>query len=433
MKTSRAWVLAGAAVALTAAVAFAQRVDPRRAATFAVGRAAGPAPTVRGDAHRDGLARAALPRGTLAVQWRYATGGGRIEQPPVVSSEAIVVVTTRGDVVWVPHDAGDDRRELARQSLGVTAVSSSAPTLLADGTVVVVAGSGAALAVGVDKTGLRFRTQLVGEVSGDELDAVTPLALDDGGVAVATTRELALLDSSGNVRLRAPLPEPLVGPLLASGDRIFGVSHAGVVYAWSPGGAGGLDATRVGSFQQSPNGAVQGGAVVASPDTLVAVVDDTRLMTLDLRRGLAVPLATFAHGGFVGPVAYRRGTAYAMAGTPGHTFVVGVDSSGRETARAPVASSALVLTDGGLPVFSVPPHVPVVVDDTGAVAFAAPEGPVGVIDPGGVVNSLDNLCVRPLRGGRGVTSLVSDGPGALVLTCVNGTVVRVVHGASGAP
>jgi len=441
MRAARAWMFAGSAVALTAAIAFAQRIDPRRASTLTIGQAAGPEPTVRGDARRDGLARAALPRGPLRVQWRYPTGGGQIEQPPVLSSEAIIVVTTRGDVVWVPYDAGQEHNELARQSIGIAGASSSPPALLADGTVVVVGGSGSALAVGVDKTGARFRTQLAGNVSGTEIDSVAPLALDDGGVAVATTAEIALLDASGNVRLRAPLPEPLVGPLLASGGRIFGVSHSGVVYAWSPGGAGGLDVTRVGSFQQSPSTTVQGGAVLASPDTLVAVVDDAqpggpsqpRLMTLDVRQGLAVPLASFQGGGFLGPVAFRRGVAYAMAGVPGHTYAVGVSSAGQEVLRVPVASSVLVMVDGGAPLFSVPPHVPVVVDDTGTIAFAAPEGAVGVVDPAGIVSSLDNVCIRPLRGGRGITSLVPGGPGALVLTCVNGTVVRIVHGAPDTP
>jgi len=439
VKTSRAWLLVGSAALLTAAVALAQRVDPRRATTLTVGRAAGPEPTVRGDGHRAGVARAALPRGPIRVSWRYATGGGQIEQPPVLSTEAIIVVTSHGDVVWVPHDAGDGHAEIARQSIGIAASSSSPPALLSDGTVVVVGGSGNALAVGVDKNGLRFRTQLAGSVSGSDIDAIAPLALDDGGVAVATNAEIALLDAAGNVRVRAPLPEPLVGPLLATGGaspsarRILAIARTGVVYSWSPGGASGLDVTRVGSFQQTPHGQVQGGAVLSSDDTLVAVVDDARLMTLDVRQGLAVPLATFQGGAFLGPVAFRSGVTYAMAGVPGHTYAVGVSSSGQEVLRVPVGASPIVTADGGVPLYEVPPHVPVIVDGTGTLAFAAPEGPVGVVDPAGVVSSIDNVCVRPLRGGRGVTSLVPGGPGALIATCVNGTVVRIVHGTPDTP
>ena len=54
---------------------------------------------------------------------------------------------------------------------------------------------------------MRFRTRLGGErvISG----RVSPLALDDGGVVVATATELTALDSEGNVRSKASLPEPL--------------------------------------------------------------------------------------------------------------------------------------------------------------------------------------------------------------------------------
>jgi hypothetical protein len=428
------WLFGGTALAvtITAAVAFAQRGDTRRPLTVVVGESAGPASTIRSDAHRDGLARAAFPRAPLHVDWRFSVGGGNIEQPPVVSNEAIIVVTTHGDVVWVPHDA-KDRNEIARQPIGIAATSSSAPALLSNGTVVVVGGSTDAIAVGVDKTGVRFRTQLQGAFPGESLDSVAPLALDDGGVAVATANEIALLDASGNVRVRAPIPEPLSGPLLASGGaapssrRIFAVSKTGVVYAWAPGGANGRDVSRVGSFQAP----VQGGAVMTSDDTLLAIVGDSRMMTLDVRQGLAVPLASFTGGGYLGPVAFRRGAAYAMAGVPGRTFAIGVDSSGQEVLRVPVATSTVVTADGGAPAFTVPPHVPVAVDDTGTLAFAAPEGPVGVVDPAGIVTSIDGVCTRTLRNGRGVTSLVSGGPGAFIVTCATASVVRIVHGQGG--
>jgi len=349
----------------------------------------------------------------------------------VVSAEAIIVVTTHGDVVWVPHDAHEGRPELGRQSIGIAAASTSAPALLSDGTVVVVGGSAEAVAVGVNKTGVVFRTQLSGAltVPANALDAIAPLALDDGGVALATSTEIALLDSAGNVRMRAPLPEAIVGPLLASGGaspssrRIFAVARTGVVYAWSPGGTNGRDVARIGSFQ----GEVAGGAVLASDDTLVAVVNDARLMTLDVHQGLAVPLATFAGGGYQGPVAFRHGVAYAMAGLPGHTYAVGVDSSGQEVLRVGIATSTATSVDGGLMPYTTPLHVPVIVDDSGTVAFASAEGPVGIVDAAGVVSSLDNLCTKSLRGGRGVTSLVSGGPGAFIVTCGSGNVIRINH------
>ena len=352
-----------------------------------------------------------------------------------MSRDAVIVVTSHGEVVWIPHDGRDGGAELRRQSIGIASASTTAPTLLSSGTVVVVGGSGEATAVGVDKSGVRFRTQLGGAGADmDGIDAVTPLALDDGGIAVATATEILLLDSSGNVRARASLPEPLSGPLLASGGatpssrRILAISRSGVVYAWSPGGTGGRDVTRVGSFQQKSDTRLQGGAVLATDDSLVAVVDDTRLMTLDLRQGLSVPLATFANGAYLGPVAFRHGVAYAMAGTSGRTFVVGVDTSnGQEVLRTQVATQTVTSADGG-PVFYVPPsHVPVAVDDTGTIAFAAPEGAIGVVDAAGVASTLDGLCsMRSLHSSRNVTSISSGGPGAFLVVC-NGAVMRIVH------
>ena len=424
----RAAVIAGAVgVVALAGLAFAQRMDARSPLTVVVGQPGGPAPTVRGDAHRDGLSKSAFPRAPIKVDWRVTVGGGQIEQPPVVTTEAIVVVTTHGDVVWLPHDSHEGRGEIARQALGIAATSSSPPTVASDGTVVVLGGSSEAIAVGVDKNGLRFRTQLAGGFPvSDPLEAVTPLALDDGGVVVATATEIAVLDASGNVRSRAALTEGLVGPLMAGGHpgRVFGVSKTGVVYAWAPGSR---DVARVGSFQ----GGVQGGAVMTSDDTLLAVVSEQRLMTLDVRQGLAVPLSTFAGGAYLGPVAFRRGTAFAMAGVPGRTFAIGVDSAGQEVLRVPVATSIITTADGGAPVFQVPQHVPVAIDDSGTLAFAAPDGPVGIVDPAGVVTSIDGICTRTLRNGRGVTSLVSDGPGAFIVTCASSNVVKIIHGSGG--
>jgi hypothetical protein len=416
---------AGAGVLAIAGIAFAQRMDARSPLTVVVGQVGGPAPTVRGDAHRDGLSKTAFPRAPIKVDWRVTVGGGQIEQPPVLTNEAIIVVTTHGDVVWLPHDSHEGRGEIARQTLGIAATSSSPPAVASDGTVVVVGGSSEAIVVGVDKNGLRFRTQLAGGFPvSDPIDAVAPLALDDGGVAIATSTEIALLDASGNVRSRAPLTEAFIGPLLAGGHRVYGISKTGVVYAWAPGSR---DVSRVGSFQ----GPVQGGAVMTSDDTLVAVVGDQRLMTLDVRQGLAVPLSTFAGGAYLGPIAFRRGTSFAMAGVPGRTFAIGIDSAGQEVLRVPVATSIIVATDAGAPIFQVPQHVPVAVDDTGTLAFATPDGPVGIVDPAGVVTSIDGVCTRTLRNGRAVTSLVAGGPGAFIVTCAAGHVVKIIHGSGG--
>ena len=254
---------------------------------------------------------------------------------------------------------------------------------------------------------------------------------------VATASELVLLDSAGNVRVRAPLAETIVGPLLASGGatpntrRIFAVSRSGVVFTWSPGGTSGRDVARVGSFPSGQGGGDElgGGAILTSDDTLLAVVHDSRLMTLDVRQGLAVPLATFPwRGAYLGPVAFRHGVAYSLAGLPGHTYAIGVDSTGQEVLRVPVGTSTAISADGGILSYVAPAHVPVLVDDTGTIAYAAPEGSVGIVDPAGVVTALDGVCQHTFsRASRAVTSVVSGGPGAFIVTCGTGKVVRITH------
>jgi len=416
VKRSHVWALGVVAACVTTAVALAQRSDPRRPTTLIVGPSPGLAATARGDAHRTGVVRSPLPRAPLHVDWRFSAGG--IDQPPVVTTDAVLAVSANGNVIAVGHDGA----EKWHQGLGVSSSTPSAPVLLSDGTIVVVAGSVDAIAVGVQKNGIRFRTPLVGSVN----PSLTPLAMDDGGVAVASEAELALLDASGNVRFRAPLPEAVAGPLLAStattGSRVLVTSKAtGVVFAWTPG----RDVARVGSF----GARVEGGAVLIDDNTLLAVVEGPRLMTLDLRQGLAVPLSTFTGGSYFWPPAFRRGVAYTMAGLPGRTFAVGVDSAGQEVLRVPVATALPVVGDAGAGPYVAPPHAPIVIDDTGTIGFAAPDGPVGVVDPAGIVSSVgETVCGRAFQNRRAVTSVSSGGPGVMLVTCGTGNLVRIIHG-----
>src|SRR2546427_8594832 len=66
-------ILAGA-VALVAAAAWGQRIDPKRPRTLIVGPPRGVAPVERVDAKRTGLAESPLPSGTLRVAWRRNIG-----------------------------------------------------------------------------------------------------------------------------------------------------------------------------------------------------------------------------------------------------------------------------------------------------------------------------------------------------------------------
>src|SRR5262249_1437343 len=73
------WILAIAAVLGAAAIvafgdADAQRVDPRRAASFVVGTPGGAMPMQRVDARRSGASKQPLPSGSLQVAWRKTIG-----------------------------------------------------------------------------------------------------------------------------------------------------------------------------------------------------------------------------------------------------------------------------------------------------------------------------------------------------------------------
>ena len=399
-------VLAIAATA--AAVALAQRVDPRRPQTVIVGTSPGPATTARVDAQRTGLSRTTLPRGPLKALWRKPLGAA-IEHAPLVTDDQIIIVTSRGEVQWLGLDGAEQAKVFL--ALGAT----GAPALLADGTVVVVTSGGEA--VGVRKSGLRFRVQLGGDRT---LTARTvSVALPDGGVGVATGGELSVLDAEGNVRARATAPEPPQGPLLTSEGRILFTSGTGVVYGW----LAGRDVTRLGGF----GGAVDGGMVLDGPRTALAVVDGSRLVSLDLQNGAPIPRISLPGGAFLGPPAVRGGVAYLLAMVPGRTFVVGIDGSGQEVLRTLVTSSlpAIPTGDAGA-ALTIPSHTGVLVDPTGTVAYAAPEGGLGIVDPAGVVAPVADPICRPSAKSGGVAGLAPAGNGTFIVACESGTVARIV-------
>ena len=406
-----AFVAAAAALACVAGLAVADKLDPRRPASFVVGTPRGVSPMPRVDVRRRAMSDQPLPR-IPHKQWNRSVGTRVVEHPPLVGDKGEIVVTTMGgEVSWLD----DHGVEVGHVMLG--AAGSGPPTLLADGTVVAVSTTGEA--IGATKAGVRFRTRLGGERAAGP-NAPAPLPLDDGGVVVATATELDALDADGNVRAKATLTEGLAGPLIALGGRVLATTVSGVVYGWTPG----REAVRVGSF----GGPTDGGAAALDDHTLVAVVDATRIVALDVDRGVSVPRAGPAPGFYLGPLAVRGSVVYGMLQTPTQTFVVGIDAAGQETLRAAVAQQSALAVDGGVAVLVVPAHTGVLVDASGTVAFATPEGGVGVVDPSGVVNlAAETPCARGYgRAGRGstVAGLTPAGAGGLIVACDSGGVFR---------
>lgn len=410
----RTLVLGALAFVCTASAgtyAVAQRVDARRPTTVVVGSAAGPAATLRVDAQRSGVAPVAFPKPPLKIDWRKPVGS-TIDQSPLAQGDNVVVLTGRGEIYW--H--GADGAETGKVFLGIGAAGS--PIILSDGTVVVVSSTGEV--VGARREGVvRFRVALGSDRTA--LLGSSPLALLDGGFVLAYGTDLLVLDGEGNVRSRTTAPEAPVGPLASADGRIYFASAAGVVYSWNAG----RDVVRVGSF----GGVLDGGMALEGSRTAYAIVDGSRLVALDLAKGVALPRATLALGGFLGPPAVRNGSASLMAAVPGRTFAMTIDGNGVETLRVPLTApslSFLTLGDGGTAVFTIPNHTGVLVDTTGAIAYASPEGVVGVIDATGVAQSLGETPCPKGGGSGGVTAILPAGPGALVVACRAGSIVRVV-------
>jgi hypothetical protein len=377
------------------------------------------------------------------VAWRRSVGPS-IEHAPLVTREGkILVLTGRSDLVELDGEG----TEQGRVALGGGPLGPG--SILSDGTVVTINTAGEA--VGVRGSGVRFRTRV-----GDRgmIVKVAPLALDDGGVVVANgvrgavadrfASEFAVLDAEGRVRSRARVPEQIVWPLVSTDHGIAGVSANGGIYLWSPGS----NPTRVASF----GGMLEGGAAAVDGNTLVGVVDAGRLVTVDLVHGVAKVSAVAGSGGagggaLLGPPSAVGGTLFAFEMTPASTRVVTVDRTGR-TATFPIAAFAPTLqADGTFAPLVAPVRTAMIVDASATVAFAGPDGHVGVALAGGMTELGEVICGRGappptpssaagaqgqghpaaagLRPSAGFAGMASVGPGVFLVACEAGSLLEV--------
>ena len=330
-----------------------------------------------------------------------------------------LVVGTRGEVVAISPE-GDERW---RVSTGAMTPGPSA--LLSDGTLVFADAAGEAVAVrdGVVRWRVRFGR-------GDAVHPA-PVPLDDGGVVVATTRDLAALDADGRERARVTLPEPAEAPLVAALGKIVAVATTGVVWAWTPGAP---EATRLGSF----GGPVDEAAGQIDDHTLVAIASvNTHQTAVDLVRGTTTPRAALPVGLWRGPPALRGDAATMILLGPTTELAVTVDAAGAETMRVPVATRRIVLgADGGLPVLTAVPHTAPIVDAAGTLAFATTDGAVGVL-AAGVLDVVPDACPPAFSSttravpAAPVAGLVPSGPGAFVAACRSGVLLSLVAAGGG--
>ncbi len=412
------WMGAATATLVFAAGALAQHFDTNHAHGFVVGPPDGASPMERVDARRSGFAATGLPAATLRMVWHRSIGQDTENAPLVASNGDVFLLGARGEVVVFDHDGVERRR------ISVGTGASGPGTFTSDGTLVFVNGAGEA--VGLRSDTLRYRTR-VGERGA--LVRAAPLPLDDGGVVVASGASMAALDSEGNVRARTTLPDVISQPLLPGQSGVLAVTATGAVYAWPPG----RDASRVGSFGT----AVDGPAVLASPHTLLAIVDGAQISALELSDGVAFTRAIAGAGVFLPPLALRGATSYGLELTPSSTLAVAIDPNGREVLRAVVATShAAALADGGAPLASWGSSS-TLVDPSGSFAFGTAEGLVGVLTATGAVETLgEPLCVRTRpssapggsgHGGQGFAGLAPAGRGAFLVACMSGQVSSIAE------
>ncbi len=343
----------------------AQRVDPEAPRTFVVGQATG-ARADRVDGSRRGRSLS-LPHGELHVAWRTAVGTA-VDHPALVDARGgSYVVGVHGDVVALTPEGAE------RWHVATGAAQPGPAALLSDDTVVFADAGGQALAVrdGAVRWRVRFARPDVGTAA--------PLPLDDGGVVVATTREIALLDVDGDERARAALPEPMVGSLIWAGGRVIAVGSAGTVWSW---GLGDAAPTRAGTF----GSAIDAGAALLSDDTLLAITTrDSALVAVDLRQGTTSVRATSRQSPWRGPVAIFGGLVFVLSAGPSGEQVSVVDPSGEERLHAILSARTASVVPGAADAGVVPsaPAGPTgpLVDSSGTLAFATRDGTIGVAHP----------------------------------------------------
>jgi len=292
---------------------------------------------------------------------------------------------------------------------------------------------------------VRFTTPL--GVRGRDTD-VAPLALTDGGLVVAAGATLLELDRDGAIRARTAL-ESKPGSLdsRVSGALLRGPSsdgkgsssafsgtlfttESGSVFLWRPPGS----PRKLGSFGGIP----RRGAMLADPRTLVAVVDNRRVVALDLLTGTThvrasgVPGAAFDSPATLapsdvaqGPLA-SAGTGLALV-TAQTGLLLGLDAAGNEKVRISLEklpSLALVGLTGaastapsGASFFGpieFKPSPPLVVDPQGRIAFARSSGRVGVVGPDGAVSLAgERVCLTPV-------AVLPAGDRRMLLACRDG-------------
>ncbi len=433
--------------------------------TLVMGAQHGAAVTLGLDARRTKLSAFPLPEEGLRILWTRQLRP--TSQPPVVTEGGeVVVVTDLGEALFLNPDGTDAGHVLVGPG------PTSAPTLLADGTLIVVNSLGDVVGVTPQKRQVAFRAHVLAAPPPEE-NASSPvprptgrrfgrgrpghvsiqtvrdptlgpgghawtLPMDDGGVAVALDRALVLLDATGGVRSRARAPVAVASPLVAMDGSVAFASDAGDVYDWDL-TDGEVDG---GVRRRGSLGASSDGNLAATDGRhLLAVVHGSRLVSFDLRTGVTEPRAT-ASGAFSGPPAVGQDAIYLQEVTVVGTRVLEVTRDGVASPFPTVlspASSIFLDAGGGATSALTAADAQLFVDPRGRLAYATLDGHVGVITRDAKYELAPLPCGSPtttsmapqrsgpvqVRVAPGFAGLVPAGPGAFVVACESGSVAML--------
>jgi outer membrane protein assembly factor BamB len=402
---------------LSIAAASAQTIEVERGRTILVGGVAFGSRTERVDSARTGRARTRLPTSRLRIEWSVPLGA-LVERSPLVDAQGgVYLVGSRGEVIALARDGSERWRAMTG------AAQPGPPVLLSDDTLVFADDSGTAVAVRGGH--VRWKAHF----GRNDPGRPAPLALDDGGVVLATSHDLAVLDTDGHERARTTLPEETTAPLVSGMRSVIAVSIRGTVWTWTPGAH---DPVRIGAFG-SP---IDGGAALADERTLIAVTaGESHLTAVDLRTGAVSTRAVSLGSLWLGPPAMVEDKAFAMSLTPIGLFAIAFDGAGHELARTVVAPRALPPTaDGGPPALVPEAHTPPLIDAAGTLIFATNDGRIGAATHVGGGEGSVELASTPCApaagtGGVGASPVVAGlAPLALdvvVAVCGSGTAFAV--------
>lgn len=360
---ARAALAAAAIIEIGSTSVSAQQFRVDGPLVMVVGTPKGGARMARIDASRRGLAASPLPAAGLETEWRTALDFAP-QQGPVVDSKGLsYVVGENGEVATLGRDGTILFRVTTR------AARPGPPALLSDDTLVFVDGSGEAVAVRDGSVTWRSRFGIATNA------ASAPIALEDGGVVVASGPDLAVLDAAGRERARIVLPQPTSHPLLTGLGRVVVVDDGGGIWSWTP-GAG--KAEREGTFGSD----IDDSAALADDHTLVATARSrSHVSTFDLLRRTGRTVAGPSGGLWLGPPAVDEGRRfYAIQNTVSGELMVAFDASGIELGHTALGGPTRMRDPNKrISPSDTPPSTPPIIDANGHVAFATTDGSIGVV------------------------------------------------------